>query len=86
MPVVWCSGGSVIAPLPGLGQTALVINQYSRDGTEGFVTEPSSLECKQRTFCKASTYLAASPSTIQPTSLSSSDPLEEGRTCSPDHM
>lgn len=60
--VGWCSGGSVIAPLPGLGQTALVINQYSRDGTEGFVTEPSSLECKQRTFCKASTYLAAPPS------------------------
>ncbi len=57
--LVWCSGGSVIAPLPGLGQTALVINQYSRDGTEGFVTEPPSLECKQRTFCKASTYLAA---------------------------
>lgn len=57
--LVWCSGGSVIAPLPGFGQTALVINQYSRDGTEGFVIEPPSLECKQRTFCKASTYLAA---------------------------
>lgn len=81
--LVWCSGGSVIAPLPGLGQTALVINQYSRDSTEGFVTEPPSLECKQRTFCKASTYLAAR--FIPPPPLPSI-PQGGGRTHSPDHM